>query len=228
MDKQNLILLPGLLSNERIWQHQISHLQNDARISVIPLREDSTEKMVKHVLSIAPTQFALAGHSVGGRIAMEIALTAPERVAKLCLLNTTCHLDPPEKHIFRKQMIERSNNGMFTEVVDELIEIFVFQKKLRNEIKDMFLVEGIEIFINQENAMLTRSDCCPLLSKINCPTLVIHADKDALFTQAQNKELADLIPNTKFAVVPDSGHMSPMENPKAVSDLMSEWLNSRI
>lgn len=222
---ENLILLPGLLSNESLWQHQISHLQNNAHITVIPVREDSVEKMVQHILSVAPPQFALAGHSIGGRIAMEVALTAPEQISKLCLLNTTCHLDPPEKHQFRKQIVERSKQGMFPTVVDELAELFIFQKNLKNDVKSMFLAEGIEVFINQENAMITRKDCCPFLPKINCPTLVIHAEKDSLFTYAQNKELADLIPKAKFAVVPDSGHMSPMENPEAVSDLMKKWFN---
>lgn len=226
MEKPNLVLIPGLLSNQHLWKHQINELNKQAKVMVIPVRQNTVEKMIQHVLSTAPETFCLAGHSIGGRIAMEIALTAPERITKLCLLNTTCHLDPPEKSQFRKQMIERCKNGMFNEIIDELTEIFIFQKSLRDEVKTMFLEEGVETFINQENAMLSRGDCCPLLPKINCPTLVIHAKQDALFSHAQNKELADLIPKAEFAIVPESGHMSPMENPSAVTTLMRQWIGT--
>lgn len=226
MAKQNLILLPGLLCNERVWQHQLVHLADIANSLVLPLRDNTPQKMVDFVLSHAPETFALAGHSMGGWLAMEVIAAAPERITQLCLLNTTAAADSNEKKAFRKQMIERCDQGLFTAVATELADKFIYHKKLMPEVTTMFHTEGAAVFKNQERAMLMRRDCLPLLTKVLCPTLVIHAEQDAVFTFADNKALADTIVGARFTIINDCGHMAPMEQPEAVTALLRQWLLS--
>ncbi|MGC1182108.1 alpha/beta fold hydrolase [Legionella sp.] len=224
MTKQSLILLPGLMSDKTIWQHQYQHLQNIANIKIVELNEDSSEKMVTNVLDHAPKQFALAGHSMGGWLALEIMKTVPNRVTKLCLLNTTARNDSLEKHSHRKCMIEAVNNGQFLQIANKIATNFVYNQMIKKDVLNMFLRVGKQVFINQQTAMINRDECISILPNITCPTLVIHAQKDNNFSIEMHEELAHNILNAKLELVKDSGHMSPMEKPQAVTALMRYWL----
>ncbi len=87
----------------------------------------------------------------------------------------------------------------------------------------MFLEVGKEAFIHQEKAMLARHESQSILPTIQCPVLVIHATQDKNFSQEEHEELAHQIPNAKLAIVEKSGHMSPMEAPQAIADLLRSW-----
>lgn len=137
--KNPLILLPGLLSNEDLWRHQSSHLSDIASIYIFESIEDTPEKMVQAILDKAPDRFALAGHSMGGWLCLEVLKHAKSRISKLCLLNTTARSDSQEKKNRRNQMIEDVRKGKFPKVVQTLVENFVFNAAVKDSVKDMFL-----------------------------------------------------------------------------------------
>ncbi len=90
MEKIPVILLPGLLSDHRVFYHQLSNLNDIADMQVIPLTDvNSPQAMAEKILKMAPKCFALIGHSIGGWVALKIMKIAPERVMKLCILNTS-------------------------------------------------------------------------------------------------------------------------------------------
>lgn len=101
---------------------------------------------------------------------------------------------------------------------------FVFNAPAKEGVKNMFLACGKESFIRQEEAMLKRDESQSILSTIACPTLVIHAAQDNVFSVAEHQELVEGIPHAKLAVIEDSGHMSPLEMPQAVTTLLRYWL----
>lgn len=220
-----LILVSGLLSNEYVWSHQVSHLSQQASINIASPVEDTPEKMVRTILDKAPPVFALAGHSMGGWVCLEIMRVAPARVIKLCLLNTTARNDSDEKRAKREEMILRAKQGHFYEIAEEMASCFVYNSHLKESVKDMFLCVGAEAFIQQEEAMINRRECLSILPRIACPTLVIHAAQDKIFSLEEHEELATKIPNAKLAVIEDSGHMSPLEMPQAVTALLRYWLS---
>jgi len=222
--KTTLVLLSGLLSNQLIWQHQIRHLSDIASIHVISPSENTPEKMVEAILKEAPPKFALAGHSMGGWLCLEVMRAAPSRVNRLCLLNTTAHMDSEEKKRRRQKMIQRVEKGQFREVVGEIIDKFVYNSLVKDTVEKMFLEIGEEIFIRQQEAMLARHECASILPSIVCPTLTIHAAQDRNFSLEEHRELVEQIPNARLAIVEDSGHMSPMEMPQAVTALLRFWL----
>lgn len=222
--KKALVLLPGLLSNERIWAHVAAHLSDCAEIYILPSVDNSREKMVRSILERAPPTFALAGHSMGGWLCFEILRAAPERVERLCLLNTTARADSEEKRRKRHAMIERVRKGEFCNVVEELVEFFVFQPEAKEGVRKMFLEVGEKTFIAQEEAMLQKEEVLSLLPRIVCPTWVIHAAEDRNFSLEEQEEIMEKIPHAKLAVVEEAGHMSPLETPQAITALLRLWL----
>ncbi|HEY0892429.1 MAG TPA: alpha/beta fold hydrolase, partial [Cellvibrio sp.] len=93
----HLVLLPGLVNDSRLWQHQASGLADIAHVSVGDLTKGHTiAEMASDVLASAPAgQFALAGLSMGGYVALEIMRQAPERILALALLDTSARPDTP-------------------------------------------------------------------------------------------------------------------------------------
>lgn len=221
--KTPLLLISGLLSNELVWAHQVKYLSDIALITVISPTQDTSQKMVEEILKQAPDQFALAGHSMGGWLCLEVMRKAPGRVTKLCLLNTTARPDTSIKKAKRKEMIRRAESGQFREVVKEFIDYFVFNADVKNEVEKMFLSIGEQVFIRQEKSMLLREECESILPKIQCPTLVIYAAEDKIFSLEEHQELAHNISHAKLAIIENCGHMSPMEMPEAVTSLLVSW-----
>ena len=219
-----LVLISGLLSNESLWLHQARHLEDIASLQIISPAQDTPKKMIQSILHQAPSKFALVGHSMGGWLSLEIMRAAPFRVTQLCLVNTTARMDSEAKTIKRRSLIQRAEQGQFSKIVDEIVEAFVFNPLVKTEIKRMFLDVGKEAFIHQEKAMIARTESLSILPTIKCPTLVIHSLQDKNFSLEEHKELADLIPNAKLALIENSGHMSPIEQPEAVTTLLRSWL----
>lgn len=219
-----LILVSGLLCNELVWSHQIKSLSDLALIKVICPNQDTPQKMVEEILNQSPDQFALAGHSMGGWLCLEVMRRASERVTHLCLLNTTAKPDAPAKKAKRKEMIHRVENGQFSEVIEELVTNFVYDANIKERVKGMLQNAGEQAFIREERSMLLREECLSILPKILCPTLVIHADQDRVFTLDDHQELINNIPKAKLSILADCGHMSPMEKPEVISFLLRSWL----
>ena len=94
-EKISLILVPGLLCTEVLWQAQVENLADIADITVTAehTRHTGIGAIAAAILGAAPARFALAGFSFGGYIAFEIMRRAPDRVDRLALLNTTANAD---------------------------------------------------------------------------------------------------------------------------------------
>jgi len=225
--KVPLLLLSGLLSNEILWEHQIRHLSDIASILVISSSEDTPAKMVDAILQKAPPKFALAGHSMGGWLCLELLKADPSRIDKLCLLNTTARPDTEEKKALRQKMISDAKEGLFSEIVDKMVDHFVFNQTVKPAVKKMFLQVGQEAFIRQQESMLARDLDPSSLSKVHLPTLVIHAAEDKNFSLEEHKELASLIKGAKLTIIEGSGHMSPMEKPEEITSSLRSWLGYR-
>lgn len=195
ISKNPLILLVGLASDQMVWEHQIHWLRDIAEIKVISCHQNTPEAMVGFILEQAPRQFALAGHSMGGWLALEIMRRAPDRVTKLCLLNTTAEDDPPEKVQRRNEMIQMAKTGQYPEVARTVADAFVFNSSVKEKILAMFLRQCKGTFINQQFAMLAREESMSILPKIVIPTLVIYARQDKNFTLAMHERIVKQIPD---------------------------------
>ena len=132
--KTPLVLVPGLLCDDRLWQHQAEHLADLADpIIADATRGASIPEMARAVLDAAPERFALAGLSMGGYVALEIMRDAPERVARLALLDTSARADIPEQTATRRELIELSQEGRFDEVPRKILPNVVHPDRLDDE-----------------------------------------------------------------------------------------------
>src|SRR5215510_14168385 len=110
----DLVLLPGMLCDRALWQHQIAAFGARAQIIVGDLtRSDSIAGIATGVLLAAPERFALAAMSMGGFVAFEIMRQAPERVLRLALIDTSARGDTPEQADGRRMMMRQAKTGAF-------------------------------------------------------------------------------------------------------------------
>ncbi len=224
----NIVFVSGLMSDETLWEHQVAHLKDIASITCVSCTQNTPEKMVNAILQKAPNNFVLVGHSMGGWLALEVMRKAKKRVQKLCLINTTARSDSIEKAAKRKAMIEQAKAGKFNQVVEQMLPYFVHNQKAKQRVLGMFLKVGKDAFIAQELAMLMRDESESILASIDCPTLIIHANNDQIFSKEEHTELATKIPHATLVTIQDSGHMSPMEQPEAITSLLRNWLKIQL
>lgn len=225
MAKPSLILLPGLLSDEELWEHQKEHLEELLPCHIIPLiSATSTQGLLKIVLEQIHGNFYLAGHSMGGWFALELARIVPERILKLCLINTSAQPDSVEKSGRRVSMMEQVKQEDFAKVARNIADYFVYNQAVKEKVLAMFLRVGSHAFINQQQTLLTRDPCISFLENLKMPTLVIHSSQDRNFSIKDHQELASKIPKAKLAILEDCGHMSPMESPAAITAFLRFWL----
>lgn len=222
-EKPTLVLVPGLLCDADVWRRQAEHLQDLCRI-VVPDFTDCAglEEVLARIVGAAPATFLLAGHSMGGWLALEVVKRHPERIAKLCLLDTTAETDTPAVAQHRIAMMADFRSGRVAEVIDGIIDTFVIQRRAVPEIRRMFLRNQAK-FLAQEELMLSRQDCVSAASQAPPGTLLIVGRGDHGFYPAMTY-LRGLLPASRLAVIEDSGHMVTMEQPDEVTSLLRDWI----
>jgi pimeloyl-ACP methyl ester carboxylesterase len=225
-----IVFVPGLNCSARLYAEQIPALWGFGPVIIADhRRNDSVAAIAAHILATAPPRFVLVGLSMGGYISLAIMREAPERVARLALLDTSARPDMPEQSERRRSMILLAKSGLFSEVPDLLFPVFVHRDRhgdetLRTIVRIMAKETGPEAFIRQQRAIMTRPDCRPLLASIRCPTLVLVGDGDELTPPALSQEIHAGISGSRLVAVPDCGHLSTLERPEQVNQALVEWL----
>jgi pimeloyl-ACP methyl ester carboxylesterase len=227
-----ILLIPGLALSSRIFAPVVPALWRFGPVTIANhIRDDNMGAIARRILAEAPPRFALAGHSMGGYIAFEILRQAPERVARLALINTQARPDTADATARRHGMIARARCGEYRAVLDELFPGFVHPSRqqdaaLRQLVHDMGDDVGPEAFIRQQIAVIGRPDSRPSLAWIKCPTLVLSGDQDNTIPNALSMEMANGIPEAKLKILPNCGHLPQVEQPQATADALVEWLRS--
>ena len=230
MTHANVLLLPGLLEDAAAFHQVADALADVARCTVADLTgEDSIAALAASALRQAREgPLCVAGHSMGGYVALEIVRQAPERVAKLALINTHARADTAESTENRRRLMalaDRDLDAVLATLMPKLMTDAHLKDPVRTGILGaMKLSVGKEGFKRPEEASIGRIDSRPHLAAIRCPTIVIAARDDALMPVALLEELAHGIRGARLAVVEDCGHMSTIEQPAEVARLLREWL----
>jgi pimeloyl-ACP methyl ester carboxylesterase len=225
-----ILLVPGLANSPRIYAPVIPALWRYGPVTVANhIRDDNMALIARRILAEAPPRFALAGHSMGGYIAFEIMRQAPERVAKLALINTQARPDTPEASARRRSQVARAKAGEYHAVLDELFLGFVHPSRrddaaLRKLVHDMGDDLGADAFVRQQTAIIGRADSRPTLATVRCQTLVLTSDEDHTIPSSLSVEMADGIPGAKLTITAQCGHLAQVEQPQATSDALVEWL----
>jgi pimeloyl-ACP methyl ester carboxylesterase len=231
MSKASVLILPGLLEDADAFQPWAIGLADVATLVVADLtRADTIAGLAKEALRQAPSEkFLLAGHSMGGYVALEVMRQAPQRVTALALLNTHARPDSPESTENRRRLMALADRD-FPAVATALLPKLMTARHLEDPvltgmIGSMALGVGKEAFKRQQEAIIGRIDSRPHLKDIGCRTMVVAARHDQLMPVEILQELADGIPGARLEIVEDSGHMASIEQPERVLALMRAWVS---
>lgn len=231
MKKFPLVLVPGLLCDAQLWRPQAENLAHIADIWIADhTRSGTMAGVARDVLADAPfASFALAGLSMGGYVALEILRQAPQRVARLALLDTAAGAELPAQTQKRMAFIALAESGRFPAVTETLLPLLLHPSRLGESaltgvVKSMAANIGGEAFVRQQHAIMSRADSLPLLAAIGCPALVLCGRQDALTPLAGHEEIAAGIRGARLEVIEDCGHLSTLEKPAAVNAALRRWL----
>ena len=225
-----LVLLPGLLCDNALWKHQVAELADVADCQVIVMTEDDTmASMAARILDEAPAKFALAGLSMGGYCAFEIMRQAPDRVERLALLDTSPEADAPSRRSERLAWITKAKLHGLEALIPDHMAMWLHPDNLKDEALVAVVAQsarnvGLAAYERQLTAILGRRDSAAILSSISCPTLVLCGRQDLATPLHLHEAMADGIDGAELVVVEDSGHLSPLEKPDAVSAALRRWL----
>jgi pimeloyl-ACP methyl ester carboxylesterase len=232
-----LLLVPGLLCDDAVWAPQGEALADIAAVRVANNGEtDSLGALAESIIAHAPPRFALAGHSMGGRIALEVARRVPERLIGLALLDTGHEaLAPGEagkrEAEGRHALLALARREGMRAMARTWVQGMVYPPRLSDEeliepILDMFERRTPDLFAMQIRALLARPDATSVLSTLKCPTLVLCGREDAWAPPSRHDVMAKMIRHSTLEIIPDCGHMAPLERPQAVSQALRRWLES--
>jgi pimeloyl-ACP methyl ester carboxylesterase len=234
---ETLILVPGLLCDELLWAHQQAALSDRVRVQIAHHGLlDSLGAMAQRIIDQAPSRFAIAGHSMGGRVVLEVLRRVPDRVIAVALLDTGCNPlaagEAGEREAAgRYALLEASRRQGMRAMAWIWLQNMVHRSRLEDAslvepILDMMARKTPDVFEAQIKALLGRPDARDVLPKILCPALVMCGNEDVWAPVKQHADMAALIPRSQLTVIPECGHMSPMERPEFVSEAFKEWLDT--
>ncbi len=229
MATQTLVLVPGLGSDAAVWRRTIAALGGEVRCIVgDTLSDDTLAGMARRILDRAPQDFGLAGVSMGGMVALELMRIAPERVTRLALVDTIARPDT-----FGKKMLRRLANvvvgtsGDFRRLAQRNLGSLVHPsapEDVRDELLEMSVRVGSGAYIRQNRAVMARGDLRRLLPGIAVPVAVIVGREDRMTPLGSSREIHVLTPGSTLHVVPDCGHLPPIERPEVMAALLKELL----
>jgi pimeloyl-ACP methyl ester carboxylesterase len=224
-----LVLLPALLCDAGLYRPQIDALSDVADCRVIVASETSLARSAETVLRQAPPRFALGGTSAGGNLALEVLATAPERVVAFWLTgaNAPAHGDPAGA----RRLGERARAGEFHAVIDELAERCIHLAGPRGPealatLRSMARRAGVEVFLRQNEAVITRADRSGVFKTLRVPTLFLWGLHDRFAPPERAQAYAAAVPGARMVVVEDSGHLPTLEQPAAATQAVREWLTA--
>src|SRR5215471_12380637 len=234
---RHLILVPGLMCDATVWAHQARHLETIATIAVSDHGSlDSLGKMAEAILRSAPERFAIAGHSMGGRVALEVFRRAPDRIEGMALMDTAYAPRPAgapgeAEAAQRYALLDIARNEGTRAMGKVWVQNMVHPDRLAdtpllNSILEMFSRKTPDVFAAQIKALLERPDATPLLTQIHCPTMVLCGRQDSWSSLSRHEEIAARIAQSELFVIEHCGHMSTMERPERVAAAMNAWLTS--
>ena len=236
MQMTPLVLLPGMMCDERLFAPQISAFKEERLVQVVDIsRADSMSAIASQVLDQAPDVFALAGLSMGGIVAMEILRQAPQRVERLALLDTNPRAELIDVQVNRNRQIQCVQNGELHRLMHcEMFPHYLAQslpainaQNILSLCSDMAMSLGGAAFIRQSRALQNRIDQQQVLSQYRRPSLVLMGNEDTLCPLDRHQLMHTLLADSTLVVIDQAGHLTTLEQPEAVNLALKNWLHAQ-
>ena len=229
MTTQTLVLIPGLGSDGTVWRRTMAELGDSIPCLVGDTLSDTTlTGMARRVLAQAPERFALAGVSMGGMVALQLIRMAPDRVSHLALVDTTASSDALGRKAYRiLANLVLATSRDYRRLAERSLTSLVHPSTasdVRDELVEMSVRVGAKAYVRQNWAVLMRGDLRGIVPHIAVPTSVIVGEEDRMTPVARAQEIHKLAPGSTLHVIPNCGHLPPIERPDVVATLLRSLL----
>lgn len=223
-----------MMCDVRVFAPQIEAIGHAHEIVVPELTGASTLAGLADIVlqCTSASRLALAGLSMGGIVALAAAARAPERIARLALLDSNHKADAPERRAVReRQMAMAAAGGLRKVLAEELKPAYLASQNRENHaLLDVLLSMGLSLgpraFIDQSMALRDRPDQTEALARFPGPTLALCGAEDRLCPPERSREMAGLARHGTLEIIEGAGHISTLEQPRAVTEALVRWLKS--
>ncbi len=215
------VFIPALLCDERLYSDVIADLgeQIDAQIMMSP--KPALADSVADILGRAPENFVLVSASYGGRLALEIALAAPERVTALWVMGSDPGAAPPDG-VDLAGKLESAPDEAFAMLAGMMFNETAVSE--RATFMDMARSVGVVAGVAQARAVGGRSDITNRLGELEMPVLALWGEDDKVSPLLVARKLAAALPNARLQLLPGCGHLPTLEKPAESAAAFVEFL----
>ena len=162
----------------------------------------------------------IAGHSMGGYVALAFARLYPERVSGLALISSQVLADPPDRKEGRyKSAADVAEKGI-GDVVEAMTSKFTSDARLQTIARSIMEKQKPGAYIGALKAMAERTDSTSLLSTFKFPVMVVHGEADALIPVARAHEVKAALPDSYYVELKDTGHVPMLEAAKETAEAL--------
>lgn len=229
--KPVLLLIPGMLNDERVWTDVAAALAGEAEVRIADvLTQDGIAAMARDALArvadVPPERLVvLAGFSMGGYVAGELLATMPGRWRSAVLIATSCLPETPEGAAGREMAIA-AFRADFEATIQGVARRGLGQPDaaLQDRLVQMMRDVGADTAVRQTKAIRERADRRAELAALTLPVQVLCGLNDRVTPPAFSQALADTIPDAELQWVENAGHMLPLEHPQVVADALRHAL----
>ena len=225
-----VVMIPGMMCDERIFAHQIEELGTDTEVYIADISKySSIQELASDVLENSPPKFFLVGHSMGGIVAMEMCSQEPDRIEKLVIMDSNPKPELEETKLKREPQIRDVISGNLAQVMKEEMKPNYLadsykQKDILNTCMEMALTLGPEVFVRQSRALQSRDDQQSTLKDLDIPVLIMCGSEDKLCSLEKHELMHNIINDSKLEVVMGAGHMPTLEQPQKTTEVIKSWL----
>ena len=224
---QPLVLLHGFPLDIGVWDAILTLLEHQFEIITPNLRgfgksesrtgEYSLSNMAEDVADlldhIGLDKSIIAGHSMGGYIALEFARSYPDRLLGLGLISSQVIADSPESRKSRyKSAVQVEEFGMES-LANNMAEKLTSDPAQRAKSLEIMLRQSTKGVLCALKALAERHDQTTTLKSLEKPVVIVHGDSDLLIPVERAKEMKRLNPNSFLTIIPGAGHMPMLEKP---------------
>ncbi|MFD2739001.1 alpha/beta fold hydrolase [Sulfitobacter aestuarii] len=225
-----LVLLPGMMCDARLFGPQIAELSAEMTLVLAPvIRGERIEEIASGLLDSLPKRFALAGHGLGGVVAMELLRRAPDRITRIALIDSSPLAETPVMAAAREAQIVKARSGRLAEVMRADVDLWRLAPGSRREALQDLLVEmaetlGPEVYVRQSRALQRSKDQQATMRKCRVPALVLCGAHDRVTPVKRHAFLAELIPYARLEVLEGSGYLPMLEQPEETTAALRAWM----
>lgn len=224
-----VVLLHGFAGTGRAWDPVVERLDPERYTPLAPDLGGTLDTVVEHVLAAAPERFVLCGYSMGGRIALHVALAAPARIERLVLVATTAGIEDDDERAARRAADEQLAAFAQSATIEAFADRWMAQPIFAGTPPAVARIWREDLLRSEPAAIaamlrgLGAGAMPPVwerLGELAMPATVVAGERDAKYV-ALGERLAAGLPRAELLVVPGVGHGLPREAPEAIAAAIS-------